>query len=134
MNCMRNTRARWNPFSIAIMVVGFLIAWPVGLAVLAYILWGDNMRTAFDELRFKWGTSRASDSGNTAFNEHRERELNRLEEERRKLDAMREEFDRFMHELRRAKDKDEFDRFMSKRGKRGDDKRDDSGFGEPAPA
>lgn len=129
MNCMRNTRARWNPLSIAIMVVGFLIAWPIGLAVLAYILWGDNMRTAFDELRFKWGTSCASDSGNTAFNEHRERELNRLEEERRKLDAMREEFDRFMHELRRAKDKGEFDRFMSERGKR-----DDSSFGEPAPA
>lgn len=97
--------------SIAIMFVGFLVAWPAGLAVLACILWGDNVRTAFDELRFKWGTSRASDSGNTAFNEHRERELNRLKEECRKLDAMREEFDSF----------------MSERGKR-----DDSGFGETA--
>lgn len=55
-------------------------------------------------------------TGNMAFDEYRERELKRLEEERAKLERMREEFDQFMEELRRAKDQEEFDRFMSKRG------------------
>ena len=68
MNCMRNTRARWSPLSIGLMDVGFLVAWPLGLAILAYILSGDHLRTAFDE--------------------HRKHELYRLEEERRKLDSM----------------------------------------------
>lgn len=60
---------------------------------------------------------------------HRNHEVKRLEEERRKLNTMREEFDRFMHELRRAKDKDEFDRFMSERGRR-----DSTGFDNAEPA
>ena len=39
----------------------------------------------------------------------------RLEQERRKLDEMRAEFDSYVRELRRAKDQDEFDRFMRER-------------------
>ena len=134
MNCISSTRPRWNFWSIAIMVIGFIIAWPLGLAALAYILWGDRMHTAMDEARYKWGASRGSNSGNIAFDEYRERELNRLEEERRKLDSMREEFDRFMHELRRAKDKDEFDRFMSEAGKRDNASPDKKGFGGAEPS
>ncbi|HEX2256455.1 MAG TPA: DUF2852 domain-containing protein, partial [Afifellaceae bacterium] len=37
----------------------------------------------------------------------------RLEEERRRLEEMRAEFDSFVKELRRVKDQEEFDRFMS---------------------
>lgn len=110
------------------MVVGFFIAWPIGLAALAYILWGDRLHTAVDEARYRWSTDRSGDSGNLAFDDYRERELKRLEEERRKLDGMRAEFDRFMHELRRAKDKEEFDRFMSER-----DRRDTKDFGNAEP-
>ncbi|MBE0694164.1 MAG: DUF2852 domain-containing protein, partial [Aquamicrobium sp.] len=47
----------------------------------------------------------------------REKELERLAEERRKLDEMREEFDAYARELRRAKDQQEFDRFMAERSK-----------------
>ena len=129
MNCISSTRPRWNFWSIAIMVIGFMIAWPLGLAALAYILWGERLHTAVDEARYKWGTSRTGDSGNVAFDEYREEELRRLEEERRKLDSMREEFDRFMHELRRAKDKEECDRFMSERGNR-----EKGGFGNAEPS
>jgi len=111
------------------MVVGFIIAWPLGLAALAYILWNDRIHTAFDEARYRWSANRSADSVNTAFDDYRAHELKRLEEERRKLNTMREEFDRFMHELRRAKDKDEFDRFMSERGRR-----DSTGFDNAEPA
>ncbi len=54
-------------------------------------------------------------TGNVAFDDWREAELARLDEERRKLDEMREEFDSYVRELRRAKDQEEFDRFMRER-------------------
>ena len=56
-----------------------------------------------------------STSGNGAFDDWRDAELARLDEERRKLDEMREEFDSYVRELRRAKDQEEFDRFMRER-------------------
>ena len=50
-----------------------------------------------------------------AFDDWRAKELERIEEERRKLDEMREQFDDYLRELRRAKDQEEFDRFMAER-------------------
>lgn len=129
MNNTTSIRPGWSPVTIGIMVVAFLIAWPLGLAALAYILWGDRIHAAFDEARYRWTSNRSADTGNTAFNDYRTRELKRLEEERGKLETMREEFDRFMRELRRAKDKDEFDRFMSERGRQ-----HNKGFDSPKPA
>lgn len=65
-------------------------------------------------------------TGNVAFDDYREAELKRLEEERAKLDEMRAEFDNFLRELRRARDQEEFDRFMANRGR-------NTGGAEPAP-
>jgi hypothetical protein len=53
-----------------------------------------------------------------AFDDWRKAELDRIEEERRKLDEMRAEFDGYMRELRRARDQEEFDRFMRERESR----------------
>ena len=126
-------RPAWTPATIALMILGFMIFWPLGLAMLAYILWGDRL----DE--FKSEVNRATDrmgcafgrnghkrhrhhharTGNVAFDDWRETELTRLEEERRRLDEARAEFDEYLRELRRAKDQEEFDAFMSARRKRG---------------
>ncbi|HEY9058631.1 MAG TPA: DUF2852 domain-containing protein, partial [Aurantimonas sp.] len=38
-------RPAWTPATIALMVVGFMIYWPLGLAMLAYILWGDRLES-----------------------------------------------------------------------------------------
>src|SRR5215218_8087501 len=56
-----------------------------------------------------------SSTGNFAFEEYRRRELERLEEERRRLDEEATAFAYFVEELKRAKDRDEFDAFMAKR-------------------
>lgn len=127
-------RPAWTPATIALMIIGFMVFWPLGLAMLAYILWGDRL----DE--FKSEVNRATDrmggwgrggscgrrnrhgfnrTGNVAFDDWRDAELKRIEEERRKLDEMRQEFDEYVRELRRAKDQQEFDSFMSNRGNRG---------------
>ena len=124
-------RPGWTPLTIGLMVLGFVAFWPLGLAMLAYILWGDRLDdfkrdfsrncsrfTGGKDMRFETPFGRqAHATGNVAFDEYREREMARLEEERRRLDAMREEFDSFMRNLRRAKDQEEFDRFMNDRNR-----------------
>ena len=119
-------RPAWTPATIALMVVGFVVFWPLGLAMLAYILWGERL----GEFKGDWGKARSglfgscrrrghgfSRTGNVAFDEWRDKELERLAEERRKLEELREEFDAYARELRRAKDQQEFDRFMAERSK-----------------
>lgn len=131
---MTNTlalRPGWTPLTIGLMVLGFIVFWPLGFAMLAYILWGDRFhRMASDATEsFKangWGCSAGKSmrstgfgaTGNVAFDEYRKREIERIEAERRKLDQMRAEFDSYLTELRRAKDKEEFDRFMADRDRR----------------
>lgn len=119
-------RPAWTPVTIAMMIIGFMIFWPLGLAMLAYILWGDRL----DD--FKSGVERATDSvsetfsrntyaggkyrsGNVAFDDWHEEELTRLKEERRKLDDMIREFEEHKYEARRDKDAKEFDDFMETR-------------------
>lgn len=122
-------RPAWTPATIALMVLGFIFFWPLGLAMLAYIIWGDRLGD------FKRSVSEKSDSvfgsfrnygrnesfgfggttGNAAFDEWRREELDRLAEERRKLEEARAEFESYAAELRRARDKEEFDRFMAER-------------------
>jgi hypothetical protein len=117
------SRGRWSALNIVLMIVGFAVFWPLGLAMLAWIIWGDEIARKTEELKgqFRSFSDRAPsfrtgpfrDTGNVAFDEYRERELKRLNEERRKLDEMRAEFESFLKELRRVKDQEEFDRFMA---------------------
>lgn len=119
------------------MVLGFIAFWPLGLAMLAYILWGERwpeFRRQAGEFKrgFGWdcgpgmhhsrghnGYGYGGTSGNAAFDEYRTRELKRLQEERRRLEEERQEFEAFMRNLRMARDKEEFDRFMAERRARG---------------
>jgi hypothetical protein len=131
MNTSALIRPAWTPATIALMVLGFMVFWPLGFAMLAYILWGDR----FDG--FKRDIKGAKESffggcrgrharhghygrtGNVAFDEWREKELERIEEERRRLDETLKEFDTYLRELRRAKDQEEFNRFMNERNRPG---------------
>jgi hypothetical protein len=121
-------RPAWTPATIALMVIGFMVFWPLGLAMLAYIIWGDRLdgfkRDANQATDRMWASCRSKShrahharTGNVAFDDWREKELERLSEERRKLEELREEFDSYARELRRAKDQSEFDRFMAERTK-----------------
>ena len=120
-------RPAWTPLTIVLMVLGFIVFWPLGLAMLAYILWGERIpevRRHFAGMRRDWSAEYGgcgargtgySRSGNAAFDEYRARELKRLEEERQKLEEERRAFEAFMQNLRRARDQEEFDRFMHDR-------------------
>jgi hypothetical protein len=130
MNQSTWIRPDWNPATIAMMVLGFIVFWPLGLAMLAYILFGERLRNfkrdANEAVDRGFGHCRSSfrghryqhysNTGNGAFDEWRRDELERIENERRKLDETRAEFDEYLRELRRAKDEEEFSKFMRNRG------------------
>lgn len=107
---------------IALVILGLVFWWPLGLAVLAYILWSGRMRCCVfgfgrgDDHAHHTGQPRdwfgpPRTSGNRAFDEYRAETLRRLEEEHRA-------FQEFLDRLRMAKDEAEFDQFMAERGAR----------------
>jgi hypothetical protein len=129
-------KPQWGPLTIALMVLGFVIFWPLGLAMLAYILWGEmfggssekaeawmNQKKAWCQgngYRYHGGGHNGwrQSSGNAAFDEYRAEQLKRLEEERKRLDEEIQQFQDYMRNLRMARDREEFDRFMRERGNR----------------
>jgi hypothetical protein len=115
-----------------VVILAFFVFWPVGLALLAFLVWRSAMncnaastapwfapwKARMRDVMERHGAATPASSGNLAFDEHRAAVLARLEEERRALDAQQAEFAAFVAQLRRAKDQEEFDRFMAERGGR----------------
>ena len=103
--------SRWTPIGIAATILGFAVWWPIGLAVLGYILWGgsidDLISDGFAKAKSAARPHRQS-SGNAAFDEYRAETLRRLEEEQAA-------FDEYVEKLRQARDREEFERFMAER-------------------
>ena len=99
--------ARGRPAWIAAMIVGFIFFWPVGLALLFYLIWSNRMSCKRSNFRKH---SMMGSTGNTAFDAYRDETLKRLQEEQ-------SAFQGFMQRLRDAKDKTEFDEFMSERSR-----------------
>jgi len=107
--------ARGKGAWIAAMVLGFVFFWPVGLALLAYLIWSKRMFTSSSCARRSRSTPmHRRPTGNTAFDAYKADTLRRLEEEQ-------QNFESFLERLRDAKDKSEFDEFMDERAKRTDD-------------
>ena len=101
---------------IAAMVLGFVFFWPIGLALLFYMIWSKRMFNAPCSRRKSWhrhGMSAMSTTGNSAFDNYKADTLARLEREQR-------DFEVFLDRLREAKDKAEFDQFMDERARAND--------------
>ncbi|NRP12097.1 hypothetical protein XMM379_002020 [Aliiroseovarius sp. xm-m-379] len=101
---------------IAAMVVSFILFWPVGLALLAYMIWSKRMfsKSCSHHRHHMSGDQHFArrhgfrSSGNTAFDAYKAETLRRLMDEQ-------EAFENFLERLRAAKDKSEFDQFMDER-------------------
>lgn len=119
---------------IGAIVVGFIYWWPIGLALVAWKFagypafaelrdsarrgvagFGDGARPVSRFARAFEAASRRDGSGNAAFDAYRRSELERLEAQRRALEAESRAFADFLDELKRAKDREQFDAFMAKR-------------------
>ncbi len=96
---------------IAAMVVSFILFWPIGLALLAYMIWSKRMfNSSCKSMSYRSARHLGQSSGNSAFDAYRAETLRRLEEEQGNFEA-------FLKRLRDAKDKAEFDQFMNDRAK-----------------
>ncbi|MEL6479341.1 MAG: DUF2852 domain-containing protein [Pseudomonadota bacterium] len=97
---------RWGkPGWIGAMVLGFILIWPIGLAILAYMIWSGRM-TCSSRKRSLWGRKTRTPATNSAFEEYRAETLRRLEDEQGA-------FESFLERLRKAKDRAEFDQFRA---------------------
>lgn len=121
-----------KPAWIVLLILGFIWWWPLGLAILAFMIgsrrmgaWNhndtrqwqdrmDRMRSKVDSIFGGICRTAAPPSGNRAFDQYRSDTLSRLEEEQR-------EFKEFLQRLRVAKDRAEFDQFMAERRDRSHD-------------
>jgi hypothetical protein len=112
-------RQRWEPWEIALMVSGFVVFWPAGLAILAWILWrhsGQKLpRLAVLERLSARPLAGLRPHANSAFEDWKRSELDRLEQERRRLAQAEQDFADFLDQLKRARDREEFDGFMAAR-------------------
>ena len=122
-----------GPSKLVAMILGFVLFWPVGLAILGWKIFQAKTQYAGDFGQFaqeKWGGfesaaasaawpaifgGRPGSSGNSAFDDWRKAELERLEEERRKIYEAEKAFYDYQEGLRQAKDREEFERFMASR-------------------
>ncbi len=130
----RFSESAWHPGWIVLTVLGFIVWWPLGLALLFFNLgsrkmgcrsyygegrWENRWQDKLERLQWKMdrvrermeqrgfgGRYAGRSSGNRAFDEYKQDTLRRLEEEQT-------EFKNFLDRLRHAKDKAEFDQFMA---------------------
>jgi hypothetical protein len=128
----------WKAVEVLAMVLGFIVFWPIGLAILGWKIWQKKSGYQGDIVSFgrekwanwwRWGAGRwafaandaygfgggTASTGNRAFDEWRAGKLARLEEEYQRLAAAEREFAEFMDYLRHARDREEFERFMNER-------------------
>ena len=108
-----------KPGWIALLILGFLISWPIGLALFGILLWTGRLdgwkragvalwQEGIGPMRNSGTWWQPHSSGNNAFDSYRSETLRRLEDEEK-------EFRDFLNRLRAAKDKSEFDQFMADR-------------------
>ena len=121
----------FSPWRIAAIVAGFIIFWPIGLALLVWTLWGREIRQSplgqkiagarqhRGERRHRGFMHRQPD--NTALAAYLAREQERLQAEQDKLRELVQAFDAFKQAERRTADQRAFDAFLQQRD-------------EPAPA
>ena len=91
--------ARGKGAWLTAMILGFIFVWPVGLAILFYMIWSNRMSHSFFGCHKSRRMSRhGTSSGNTAFDAYKEDTISRLNEEQAA-------FNGFLQRLRDAKDK-----------------------------
>ena len=106
--------ARGKGAWIAAMILGFIFFWPLGLALLAYMIWSKRMfNGSCAARRHHSHGQKFRSSGNTAFDAYKAETLKRLQDEQ-------SAFEEFLQRLRDAKDKAEFDQFMDDRKRAAD--------------
>lgn len=93
---------------IAAIVLGFIAFWPIGLALLLWMLWRGKAESRIGRCRRQTGKARAFD--NAAFAAHHEETLLRLDEDARA-------FEDHLRAQAQERDREAFEAFMRSRNR-----------------
>ena len=114
----------WTPMSIALMVLGFVLFWPIGLAILFGIMAGikptalpGRMAAWFDGMKGQMShpfETKATHTGNRVFDEYQQTQMDRIEEIKAEVKDRSDRFNRFKGDEERQRQQDQFDRFMGR--------------------
>lgn len=108
--------ARGRGAWIAAMVLSFIVFWPLGLGLLAYMIWSKRMFGSCSHRghrghRHEFHARQMGGlTGNAAFDAYKADTLARLEREQ-------SEFEDFLGRLRESRDKAEFDQYLNERAR-----------------
>jgi len=117
-------RGNWSAMNIAAMVLGFVFFWPLGLAVLFWVISGRNVIDFPEAVQAKWlsmtsgsfGHGRRhgnSDGENTVFDEFQQTQYDRIREIKEEIKNRARSFRDFRSNARRRAEEKEFRDFMA---------------------
>ena len=125
------SRGNWSGINIAVMVIGFVIFWPVGLLLLYWNMTGRDVKDLPGAIQKKWSTMFSgslsgkaghddSTGGNSVFEEFQQTQYDRIVEIKEEIINRARSFRDFRANAKRRADEDEFKEFMSSDRSKGD--------------
>ena len=111
-------RANWSGSNIAVMVVAFVLFWPIGLFVLYWILTGRDAVDLPGRISAKWNQFKGNSfserpvSDNQVFNDYQQTQYDRIREIKDEIKERAKRFSDFRADAKRKADEEEFRKFM----------------------
>ena len=120
-SCMRGN---WSGMNIAVMVIGCVLFWPVGLLLLYWNISGRNVQDLPRAIQEKWSEMfngsfcrtrghKDSKDENSVFDEFQQTQYDRITELKEEIKNRARSFRNFRFDAKRRADESEFKEFMS---------------------
>lgn len=119
-NC---SKGNWSPLNIGVMVVAFVLFWPIGLFVLYWNISGRDARDLPATVKQKWSSmfnrnsstheSTSTASHNSVFEEFQQTQYDRIAEIKEEIKARTNRFNEFRSNTKRREEEEEFSKFMA---------------------
>ena len=117
-------KGNWSGINIAVMVMGFVLFWPVGLLILYWNITGRNLKDLPGAVQKKWSamfngswsSSKGNDNmkgENSIFDEFQQTQYDRITEIKDEIKNRARSFKDFRSNAKRRADEAEFKEFMS---------------------
>ncbi len=117
-------RGNWSGINIAVMVIGFILFWPLGLLILYWNIKGRNVKDLPRAIQQKWTAmvngswspikgDNGTTSENTVFDEYQQTQYDRIVEIKEEIKNRARSFTDFRSNAKRRADEAEFKDFMS---------------------
>lgn len=113
--------SKWSALNIFVMVIAFIVAWPIGLFILFWLCSGRDVDELFGMAKSFWvknfGSEQQLDvpanTDNVVFNEYQQTQYDRVNEIKEEIKVRAKRFYDFRSNEKRRADAEEFNKFMS---------------------